>query len=109
MPTATVVTTARKAHYRITVQGFRCLWATSDDPILQGDGKGDEIYVAVFVGSELGGSRSLDRKIVRSRVYGDVNFHPERIKAGSASPSGGVWTGTALPANAGIPTLPVTP
>jgi hypothetical protein len=43
MPTATVAAPARHAHYRITVNGFRCLFGTNDDPILHADGMGDEI------------------------------------------------------------------
>jgi hypothetical protein len=101
MPSTTVTATARKDRYRITVTGFRATQATNDDPILHRDGKGDEIFIAVFIGSDIG-SR-LDRKIVRSRVYGDVNHFPDRIQAGSSSPFGGLGPGNAVPATAGTP------
>ena len=107
MPTATVIATARRGRYRITVNGFRSLQATNDDPILHRDGKGDEIFVAVFVGSDLTSARRLDRKVVRSRVYGDINRFPERILAGSSSPTGGIGPGNAVPATAGAALLPV--
>lgn len=109
MPTATVDAPATRAHYRITLNGFRCLWPTGEDPILHGDGKGDEIFLAVFVGSDLGGTRQLDRRIVRTRVHGDVLHFPDRIQTGSSSPSGGIGSGDSVPATAGVPQLPVTP
>jgi hypothetical protein len=107
MPSAAVTTTWRKGRYRISVTGFRAIQCTNDDPILHRDGKGDEIFVAAFVGSDLGGVGRLDRKIVRSRVYGDVKNFPDRIQAGSSSPYGGIGPGNAVPANAGAALTPV--
>jgi hypothetical protein len=107
MPSASVTTTWRKARYRISITGFRALQCTNDDPILHRDGKGDEIFVAAFVGSDLGGVGRIDRKIVRSRVYGDVNHFPDRIQAGSSSPYGGIGPGNAVPVTAGMPLVPV--
>lgn len=107
MPTAAVTATVRRGRYRITVNGFRSIQATNDDPVLHRDGKGDEIFLAAFVGSDLTGVRRIDRKIVRSRVYGDVNRFPDRIQAGSSSPSGGIGPGNAVPASAGAALLPV--
>jgi hypothetical protein len=101
MPSATVAATARRGRYRISVTGFRATQATNDDPVFHRDGKGDEIFIAAFVGSDLGGVGRLDRKIVRSRVYGDVNHFPDRIQAGSSSPYGGIGPGNAVPATAG--------
>jgi hypothetical protein len=107
MPTTVVVATARKSRYRITVTGFRVNQATNDDPILHRDGKGDEVFVAVFIGSALTSS-SFGRTIVRSRVYGDVNQFPDRIQAGSSSPYGGIGPNDAVPANAGSTVTPMS-
>jgi hypothetical protein len=105
MPSTTLTATARRNRYRITVNGLRANAATNDDPIQHRDGKGDEIFVAVFVGSDL--SR-IDRKIVRSRVYGDVNRFPDRIQAGSSSPYGGIGPGNVVPPTAGAALFPVS-
>jgi hypothetical protein len=107
MASTTVTATARKGRYRFSITGFRAIQATNDDPILHRDGKGDEIFVAAFVGSDLGGVGRIDRKIVRSRVYGDVNRFPDRIQAGSSSPHGGIGPGNAVPVTAGMPLAPV--
>jgi hypothetical protein len=109
MSSVSVTTTVRKGRYRITVNGFRCNRATNDDPILHRDGKGDEVFVAVFVGTDLTEARRIDRKIVRSRVYGDINNFPDRIQAGTSSPTGGIGPGNPVPLTAGVTMLPVSP
>jgi hypothetical protein len=90
----------KTGRYRITVNGFRALAATNDDPILHRDGKGDEIFVAVFVGADQGVGQELQRKIVRTRVYGDVHNFPDRIRAGSSSATGGIGPLNWVPAKA---------
>jgi hypothetical protein len=96
------------ARYRITVNGFRAVIATNDDPILHRDGKGDEIFIAAFVGSDLTEVGRVDRKIVRTRVYGDVNNFPDRIRAGSSSATGGIGPLNWVPANADQPIVPMS-
>jgi hypothetical protein len=91
--------------YRVSVTGFTVAQETYDDP-LQLDGKRDEVYVSAEV-MELDRARSSVIPVageVRSRVFGDVggafggtDGHNGRVRAGSASPQGGLRTGDSYP------------
>lgn len=83
--------------YRVLVKGLLATHETADDP-LSFDGKYDEIYVAVFSAAlPFYRGAAPATSLVQTRVYGDVNHAPERIQAGTASPSGGIMTGNMVP------------
>jgi len=82
-----------------------------DDPTAA-DGNGDEIYAAaVLVRVDKATATSLGTSMARSRDYGDIgngSTWPNRIRAGSASPSGGLAAGNNLgdPGTPGAETFP---
>lgn len=87
-----------RARYRVTINGFRVDRETMDDP-LQRDGKGDEIYVAVYVAeyNSKNGQR-LRSDVVRTPVFGDKSgFGADRNLAGSAGSSGGLKRSDSYP------------
>ena len=91
----------RRATYRISVTGFTVNKETYDDP-LQLDGKRDEVYIAAEVALADKDRKVLEpgAAIVQSKVFGDVggaNAHNGRIRAGSASPQGGLQAGDSYP------------
>lgn len=98
--------------YRISMRSIQVVTPTTDDPT-QADGVGDEIYAAAAVvrvdrptGAKLGAT------VVRSKEYGDVgnsgSTYPNRIRAGSASPFGGLTGGNSVgdPGTPGAETFP---
>jgi hypothetical protein len=93
------------ARYRVTVIGFHVNEESIDD-WWSWDGKGDEVYLAAYVGLK---DRRNDivsmRGHVQTVIYGDVNNLPGRIEAGTRSNLGGLQTGDSYPENAGS-TLP---
>jgi hypothetical protein len=106
--------TAKVGFYRVLITGVRADHETVDNP-LSLDGKGDEIYVAAaaYLSAEL-------VAIGKSSVYGDTSSVPtndiiplvfpprtDRIRAGTASSTGGIRTGDAIPFP--DPSLPVGP
>jgi hypothetical protein len=100
----TVVVPRWSGKYRVTVNGFRVNHETADNPA-EMDGKRDEIYVETVatVVHVLGPTINTTR--ARTKTHGDVNAarwqganNPNvRIKAGSASPLGGLMTGDGYP------------
>jgi hypothetical protein len=93
-----VVTSGR---YRITMIGFDVNEESIDD-WWSWDGKGDEVYLAAYVGlkDRRTGVVGL-RGHARTVVYGDVNNLPGRIAAGTRSNLGGLKTGDSYPVNGG--------
>lgn len=91
-------------YYRITLTGFTCNHSTNDD-ILERDGKGDEIYISSsYFDIDKDGNTS-QRINNRTRVFGDVN-KPEwiagpsaRILFGSKSAFGGIESRNSYPSN----------
>jgi hypothetical protein len=74
---------------RVWASGFQVRRQTWDHA-LEVDGKGDEVYWYVpAVVVELRSRRWYRAKTYRSKVLGDVNEYPQRIKAGGASDKGG--------------------
>ncbi len=85
-------------HYRVMILGARVDQETEDD-FLERDGKRDEIYFAARVQQfDRRDQRTLADGVVRSGIMGDVNGFPARMRAGSASPQGGIRTGDNVPA-----------
>jgi hypothetical protein len=99
--TTTVVN--RSGRYRIVATGFRIQRPTFDDRV---NGNGDEVYASAAVTTiDRKTDSVLQRTVVRSAAYGDVSRDPQRIRAGSFSTSGGLWTGDVVPAG-GDPRAP---
>ncbi|MGE0552222.1 MAG: hypothetical protein AB7R55_02205 [Gemmatimonadales bacterium] len=86
--------------YRVMVLGAHVRGETVDDP-LQLDGKRDEIYFAARVQQfDRRDGQRLGSILARTAVMGDVNGHPSRVKAGTASAQGGIRSGDRVP---GVP------
>jgi hypothetical protein len=90
----TVPVNVTSGRYRIFIAGFRVNNQTYDDP-LNRDGWLDEIYAAAAV-ARWEGTVFKEHQVVKSLVYGDAN-QSTRIQAGSASASGGLKAGDAVP------------
>lgn len=85
--------------FRITLNGFT-VNHESDDDILEGDGKRDEVYVRADVWEVGGGGEVLRYTYPRTPLYGDINNQtdPPRLRAGNAAGDmGGLGTGSKVP------------
>jgi len=95
-----VTTVPVTGRYRVTMTGLQVAHATADDPIDR-DGKADEIFAnAVVVRWDRASNSRLGTTIVKSREYGDIGngtTWPQRIRAGTGLPSGGIIAGNAVP------------
>lgn len=96
-PKATATITTPSGRYRISITGFQAVNETVD--LILFDGSRDEIYVAA--------AKYLDGRflgIAKSDVHGDVGWPPgvllppraNRVKAGTASSTGGIQTGDVV-------------
>lgn len=94
--------------YRVVATGFRVVKETVDDQ-LDRDGLRNEVYAAfsMFHFKRGGEYELLDQDLRRTRVHGDVLKHPDRIRAGSASGTGGLRDGDAFPSDPSIRVGPV--
>ncbi len=122
---ASVTVQAEGTDFRIILLGVQCVHETNDDP-LQLDGKRDEIFAGVYVTTvpplppnatsppnrnphqNQGGPRGWHRSaipwmmpapgtLLQTKVMGDTNGFPDRVRAGSASDKGGIQTGDYVP------------
>jgi len=97
------------ATFRVTLNGFK-VNHESDDDILEGDGRGDEIFITAsrWLLNAGGASQILPApngdQYLQTKVMGDPNGHPERVPAGTKSPglrldevAGGLQTGDTFP------------
>ena len=94
--TGSTPTSTTSGRYRVTVTGFRVNRATFDERF---NGNGDEVYAAV-------GLLMMDRRdtsvtqpwtVIKSDSYGDVGRNPGFVRAGSFTPTGGLWAGDTVP------------
>ena len=83
--------------YRVLLAGFRVNRETFDDRTF---GNGDEVYASAAVTTIDRRSDAIirPRTLVRSDTYGDTSRNPERVQAGSFSPTGGLKAGDVVPA-----------
>lgn len=91
---ATIVN--RSGRYRVMLTGFRVHRATFDERV---NGNGDEVYASAAITTL---DRTTDavlqaRTVMRSATYGDVGRDPQRIRAGSFTPTGGLWATDVVP------------
>lgn len=85
-----------QGRFRVTITGFTVDQETRDDA-LQRDGKGDEVYLYTDVAVLNPQGRMIDQKKLRTVTMGDVNGWPDRLRAGTRSPKGGLETGDQYP------------
>lgn len=85
--------------YRVSITGFKVNHETEDDPFSL-DGRGDEIYLSAVVleptALKPNAAWTARSQLVESKVFGDRNQAPDRIKAGSRSGDGGLQTGDVV-------------
>lgn len=92
---------SKELRVRVTINGFSVERETEDDK-RQTDGKGDEVYIEARVGLRGTDNRELPlpKEVVvvrKSKLMGDTNRAPGRIRAGSRSSEGGLKTGDRFP------------
>ncbi len=91
---ATVVVTS--GHYRLSLAGFVVERETGDGPH---NGHRDEVFAATLVQHfDRTDNRLVESDLVRSKTQGDVNNHPERIRQGRGSETGGLTSADVVPA-----------
>jgi len=83
----------------VTITGLHCVTASKDDPFDR-DGKADEVYAAAYVRRyDRRSGEFLEQGLHQTRVYGDTRNFPDRIQAGSMSPTGGINDADSIPPN----------
>ena len=102
-PRVTLTVTPAKGTYRMVATGFRVVKETVDNQF-DLDGLRNEVYGAFSmfhfrIGSEY---ELLDQDLRRTLVHGDTLKHTGRVRAGSASTSGGLREGDAFPSEPSI-------
>ncbi len=111
-PPPPLAPTGMTGRYRLTVRSIQVVTPTADDPT-QADGVGDEVYTAaVVIRADRATGAKLGATIVKSKEYGDIgnngSTYPNRIRAGTASPDGGLNGGSSIgtPGTPGAETFP---
>jgi hypothetical protein len=83
--------------YRVVANGFSVVHESFDD-FLSRDGKYDEVYGGfIMFHYDRQTGNLLDRDLRRTKVLGDVNNFPDRLRAGTASGTGGLRAGDSYP------------
>jgi hypothetical protein len=83
--------------YRVVANGFSVIHESYDD-MLSRDGKYDEVYGGfTMLHYDRKTGDVLDRDLRRTKVLGDINNFPDRLRAGTASGSGGLKAGDSYP------------
>ncbi|MFN0180019.1 MAG: hypothetical protein ACKVZ0_14560 [Gemmatimonadales bacterium] len=84
--------------FRISLERFEAGADVAED-LLRGDGRGNEIYITTQVTEFHGRNSSLGpTRMLRTPTFGDVQNYPNRVRAGSMSPTGGVRANDGYPA-----------
>ncbi|MBL9213719.1 MAG: hypothetical protein JNL92_24860, partial [Opitutaceae bacterium] len=94
---------------RVVLLGFRVGRKTTDDDVLDGDGRGDEVYFTSYQASvpvAAGALNVAPLGFVESVVIGDTNNFPSRQRGGTAGPTGGIRSGDAVPSAAALAPQP---
>lgn len=83
--------------YRVVANGFTVVHESFDDQFSR-DGKYDEVYGGfTMLHFDRRTGDLLDRDLRRTKVLGDVNNFPTRLRAGTASGTGGLRAGDSYP------------
>jgi hypothetical protein len=112
MPAPITAPTGYSGLWRVTIKSIQISKPTIDNATAS-DGAGDEIYAAAIVlRVDKATATKLGTSIVRSKEYGDIgngSTWPNRIRAGSASQSGGIAAGNSVgdPGTPGAETFPI--
>ena len=98
-PSASSAVWPYSGNYRITLLGFSAMHPTDDD-ILDADGKADEIMPMVYVRQfDQTAGNTLGSSLAKGYVHGDnQGKFRARIRAGTASNSGGIKANDVFPA-----------
>lgn len=84
-------------HYRISLERFKAVVPKTEDPF-RSDGRGNEVYVTTQVSQHTGNGIMVSTRMLRTPTFGDVQNFPTRVRAGSASSTGGIMVGDEYPA-----------
>jgi len=96
--------TVQLKRYRVLINSLLVNQMTSDQFPGRNDGHSDEVYVAAKVWREVAREQTI-LATWKSLVHGDINGFPNgRVKAGTASPTGGLSAGNIVP-NISDPTM----
>jgi hypothetical protein len=96
-PPQTPAAPAQRARFRVSLTGFTCRHETVDN-LVGADGWGDEVYFDTNVWTVNGTHDVISHTNRRSIVMGDTRLsNPGRVRAGTASPQGGIRTGDNAP------------
>ncbi|HWB41291.1 MAG TPA: hypothetical protein VG500_08540 [Gemmatimonadales bacterium] len=87
----------RGGRYRISLERFHADVDVRED-LFRADGRGNEIYIATQVSEYRPGGQLFSTRMVRTPTFGDRHNFPNRVQAGSASPSGGIQAKDEYPA-----------
>ncbi len=91
----------RSNRFRISLERFEAI-ATAGEDFLRGDGRGNEVYILTQVNEYRYWGRSgntlASTRMLRTPTFGDVHNYPGRVRAGSASPTGGIQAKDEYPA-----------
>lgn len=95
---ANVAVNSDRGRYRMVFLGVQAVQQATDD-IFDGDGKGNEIFGGAFwaTASQTVSGPATGGGFARTKVYGDTQGFPDRIRAGSAGATGGLRTGDYAP------------
>lgn len=83
--------------FRISLERFQAISVTAED-IFRSDGRGDEVFITTQVSQFGRVGRLVQSRMMRTPTFGDVQNFPARVKAGSASPAGGIMPNDSYPA-----------
>lgn len=100
--TASQTITIRSGHYRIAIERFKAIEPAAED-LLRGDGRGNEVYMLAQVNEyrywgRQAGAGMVSSTLLRTPTFGDVQNYPNRVRAGSASATGGIQANDEYPA-----------
>jgi hypothetical protein len=83
--------------YRVSLEGFKAINVTAEDPF-RNDGRGDEVFITTQVSEYGRNGRLVSTRMVQTPTFGDVQNFPARVRAGSASQTGGILPNDQYPA-----------
>lgn len=81
--------------FRVSLERFKAITPAGED-LLRADGRGNEIYLTAQVNEYHKGSPTVIR-MARTPTFGDVQNFPKRVRAGTASASGGIQANDEYP------------
>ena len=97
VPAAPAAPMPVSGRYRVVANGFTVIHESFDDQLSR-DGKYDEVYGGfTMLHYDRKTGDVLDRDLRRTKVLGDIQNFPDRLRAGSASGSGGLRAGDSYP------------